>query len=64
MWIDDILDENVSRPGSQSRDAGSDRKVPFSVSNALAEKPVDSRRRRDEDWRLFALLARFGLSLD
>ena len=51
MRNDDILDEHVSRPGGQSRGAGSDRKASFSVSNELAEKPVDSRRRRDEDWR-------------
>ena len=29
MRIDDILDENVSRPGDQSRGAGSDRKASF-----------------------------------
>ena len=29
MWIDDILDESVSRPGGQSRGAGSDRKASF-----------------------------------
>ena len=40
--IDDILDETLSRPGGQSRGAGSDRKASFFVSNELAEKPVDS----------------------
>ena len=38
MRIDDILDETLSRPGGQSRGAGSDRKASFfSVSNELAE---------------------------
>ena len=59
LRIDDILAEDVSRPGDQSRGAGSDRKASFFVSKELAEnKPVDPRRRRDEDWRLFALIAR------
>ena len=49
--MDDILGEDMSRPGGQSRGAGSDRKASFfreqRASKELAEKPVDPRRRRD-----------------